>query len=311
MVAYARTGDVATREVPVAHVDDARATAEVLGVLRDIHGPEYAFAVRRWEGETRLGAPEGRTAYRFVVEAKGGRVALPAGALVRGPSPDGPYSPLDGDYAETAAERVEEVWPGDALATVGGNGSPLILSGRGVYLEVVTEATGYRAPALALLRHLPDRPAGCASYDEAFRRETLPPDRSGGGDDRRGPNRVNEHTLDMRFDRTPGPTTHFHGPVPAGAGRTVNHSETAIVLRRSVYGLPEVGGTEAGHAVIYRRPAEDPDEQVVVPLRPGSIVVTPGADGWTMGHRFENAFAMLVAIPGFVAPTTYLDRRTR
>jgi hypothetical protein len=299
----------------VGHVDDARSTDAVLGALREIHGAEYAFAVRRWEGETRLGAPDGRVAYRFVIEADDGQLALARGALVRGPSDDGPYRRLeqgDGEFAEVIAAQWEAVWPGDVLATDGCDGG-LLLSGRGTYLEVVAEANGYRAPALAMLRQLPDHPRGCAAYAGAFRRETLPPERGsemdavGGQEDRRGVNRANEHTLDMRFDRVPGPTTHYHAPVPLGGGRQVNHSETAIVLRRSTYGLPEVNGSEAGHAIIYRRPAEDPKDTVRVPLRPGSIVVTPAATGWQMGHQFENAFAMLVAIPGFVSPTTYIE----
>jgi hypothetical protein len=306
--------------VPVAHVDDSRAVEAVCATLRDLHGRGFDFAVRRWDGETALGGPEGRVVYRFVVRAERARVSLPRGALVRGVPPEGAFRPIGGDVAAVEApERSAAIWPGDVLTAGGGQDAPLVVSGRGLYFEVLADASGYPAPALVLLRHLPDHPRGCAAHAGAFRREALPPARADSPatpaliDDRRGVNRVNEHTLDMRYDRPPGPTTHYHGPVPCGEGGSVSHSETAIVLPRGIYGLPEVGGTggEADHAVLYRRPAEDPQDQVVMPVRPGSIVVTPGAAGWTMGHRFENAFAMLVAIPGFVAPTTYLDAAHR
>jgi hypothetical protein len=181
------------------------------------------------------------------------------------------------------------------------------------------------------LRHLDDRPGGCAAYPGAFRREALPPVRpsllpkhgqEGEVDaDRRGPNRVNEHTLDMRIDRDPRPRPHHHGLVTTGAGNTnavssVNHSETALVLPRNCYALPpfglgeslsqgsdsEAGHSETGHVIIYRQPATDPTDTITVPVRPGSIVVTPATGDGVVGHCFENAFAMLVAIPGFVSP---------
>lgn len=297
---------VQTLDAPVAHVDDARAVSEVIEALRAIHG-SYDFAVGRWEGETRFRARAGRVAYRFIVEAEGARVLLRREDLVRGPAPGGPYRILDGAYAEVTEVHAEAVWPGDVVREDGQTGDGVVLHGRGIYLEVVTEETAYRAPRLAMLRHLPDRPGGCAAYPGAFRRETLPPERPAqGAEDRRGGNRVNEHTLDMRFDRTPPPTRHYHGPVACGGGRLVNHSETAVVLRRSAYGLPEVGGREEGHAVIYRRPAEDPSDTFVAPVRPGSIVVSPATEEGVVGHCFENAFAMLVAIPGFVAPSTFI-----
>ena len=302
--------------MPVGHVDDAASLDAVCAVLRDLHGAGYTFAVRRWEGETRLATPDGRIAHRFLVRAEDARVHVPAGALVRGPSSSNAYEAAGDDLAITRAPLIEALWPGDVLSTGAGTkdmGMPdaLVVDGHGVCFEVVTEASGYPAPALALLRHLPDHPKGCAAHPDAFRREVLPPNRFSvdvRAGDARGANRVNEHTLDMRHDRVPGPTTHFHGPVPVGPGQTVSHSETAIVLPRSAYGLPKVSGSDGGRAVIYLDPAGNPAEQVTVPVRPGSIVVTPGASGWTMGHRFENAFAMLVAIPGFVAPATYLER---
>lgn len=298
---------VQTLDVPIAHVDDAQSLSEVIEALRAIHGPEYEFAVGRWEGETLFRGREGQVACRFVVEAERATILLRKGDLVRGPAPGGPYRSLDGAFAETTASHAEAVWPGDVLSADRRTGDGVVLNGRGTYFEVVAEETAYRAPRLAMLRHLPSRPGGCAAYPEAFRRETLPPERpEQWAEDRRGTNRVNEHTLDMRFDRTPPPTRHYHGQVLCGGGRVVNHSETAILLRRSVYGLPEVGGSEEGHAVIYRRPAEDPSDRFVAPVRPGSIVVSPATEEGAVGHCFENAFAMLVAIPGFVAPATFI-----
>ncbi|MCC6169994.1 MAG: hypothetical protein IT329_22440, partial [Caldilineaceae bacterium] len=180
--------------------------------------------------------------------------------------------------------------------------------GRGVYFEVTTELGGYAAPQAALLRHLPDKPGGCASYAGAFRREALPPVRatgSGGAEgtvDQRGVNRVNEHTLDMRHDRLPLPSRHRHAPVAVGGGRSVAHSEIALVLSRPAYGLPEVTGESEGRVVLYTCPELDPAQTVEVALRPGSIVVTPASETGVAGHYFANAFAMLVAIPGFVSP---------
>jgi hypothetical protein len=205
--------------------------------------------------------------------------------------------------AELTQPQTEALWPGDVVAVDERLSSSLTLHGRGSYFEVITEQTDYLPPKLALLRHLADRAGGCAAYPGAFRREALPPMRPAPeAQDRRGVNRVNEHTLDMRFDRNPPPKRHYHGRVPVRRGQSANHSETAIMLRRSTYHLPEVSGSsEIGRIVIYRRPAEDPTDKVIIPVRPGSIVVTPAAEP-VMGHCFENAFAMLVAIPGFVAP---------
>jgi hypothetical protein len=289
-------------DVPVGHIEDEQSIARVLEALHLIHGPEYTFALRRWDGETFLGALTGTMAYRFVLAAEQAAVQLQRGDLVRGPSPGGPYRRLNGELAEVTAACTEALWPGDVLVAGGSAGAGVTVTGRGVYFEVIAPETAYRAPALALLRNLPDRPRGCAAYPGAFRREALPPEPSKAGDDRRGTNRVNGHALDMRYDRTPPPLAHYHGPVPCGGGRTVNHSETALVLPRDIYGLPPVEGTDEGHAIIYLRPGDDPAARVRVPLRPGSLIVTPATTRWLLGHCFENAFAMLVAIPGFVAP---------
>lgn len=289
-------------DVPVGHIEDEQSIARVLAALHRIHGPEYTFAVGRWDGETRVGALTSTMAYRFVLAAEQATVQLQRGDLVRGPSPGGPYRWLDHELAEVTAAYIEALWPGDVLVAGGSAGAGVTVTGRGVYFEVIAPETAYHAPALALLRNLLDRPRGCAAYPAAFRREALPPEPSEAGDDRRGTNRVNGHALDMRYDRTPPPLAHYHSPVPCGGGRTVNHSETALVLPRDVYRLPPVGGTDQGHAILYLRPGEDPAARVRVPLRPGSIVVTPATERWLLGHCFENAFAMLVAIPGFVAP---------
>lgn len=292
-----------TIDIPIAHIDDAESVSAVLAALQALHGPDYEFAVGRWQGETRVQPREGQTIYRFIVEAEGAMVRLHAGDLVRGPSPDGPYRTLDGAFAQVTESYLEALWPGDALTVDTTTGEEVTLDGRGVYFEVVAEQTTYRAPRLAMLRHLPDHPGGCAAYPGAFRRETLPPERPTAPDkDPRGPNRVNEHTLDMRIDRTPTPIRHYHGQISDGCGHMLNHSEIAIVLSRSIYRLPEVEQPDRGYIRLYRRPAEDPSDQFIVPVRPGSIVVTPATSEGVVGHCFENAFAMLVAIPGFMVP---------
>jgi hypothetical protein len=300
---------IKTGEIPVAHIDEAESVSAVLEILQGLHGPAYEFAVGEWNGATWLEPQAGHTVYRFLIEAGEATVTLREGDRVRGPSPKGPYRRLNGVLAEVTAPHLEALWPGDAICVEGHPSEAMKLAGRGVYFEISTEQTSYRAPRLALLRHLSDQPGGCAAYPGAFRRETLPPERPAPeAEDRRGANRVNEHTLDMRFDRKPPPIRHYHGPVPIGKDQIVNHSETAIVLPRPVYDLPEVAASGQGHVVIYRNPAGDPVDRVVIPVRPGSIVVTPATTEQVMGHCFENAFAMLIAIPGFVAPYHLIDK---
>jgi hypothetical protein len=204
----------------------------------------------------------------------------------------------------------EELWPGDVLCVDNALCAHITVDGQARCFEVETEATTYPAPTAAFLRYLSDHPGGCAAYAGAFRRETLPPLRAAAVElARRGSNRVNEHTLDMRIDRTPGPQPHHHGPVTTGAGGTVNHSETALVLSRATYGLPQFAGQsqeeaaqEIGRIRIYRQPTVDPADTETILVRPGSVVVTPATTAAIAGHCFENAFAMLVAIPGFVSP---------
>jgi hypothetical protein len=291
---------------PLAHIDDPDSVAALLRVLRGLH-PGYDFAVGRWEGATALEPLPGRVIYRFVVAGAGAEVELHPGEWVRGAPAEGPYAGEEAGLARVTAAHGEALWPGDVICVNGSDAQGAILYGAGSYFDVITEMSGYRAPRLALLRNLDSIPGGCAAYPGAFRREALPPDRPlAGSEDRRGVNRVNEHTLDMRIDRNPPPIRHYHGPIQIGAGRFINHSETAIVLPRSTYNLPEVDQPDAGHVVIYRRPAEDPTDQVVIPVRPGSIIVTPATREQVMGHAFENCFAMLVAVPGFVAPYNFI-----
>lgn len=299
---------IQTLDIPMAHIGDRESVAAVIEALRALHGPTYEFAVGEWSGETQLEPQPGRTGYRFIIETEAAGAMLQEGDLVRGPTPGGPYRRLDGALAKLAQAYTEALWPGDVVAVDERMPGSITLQGRAIYFEITTEQTGYLPPRLALLRHLEDRPGGCAAYPNAFRREALPPVRPAPeAQDRRGVNRVNEHTLDMRFDRSPPPTPHYHGRVPVGPGQSVNHSETAIVLRRSTYHLPEIsGGSDNGRIVIYRRPAEDPTDKAIIPVRPGSIVVTPAAEQ-VMGHYFENAFAMLVAIPGFVSPSQIIE----
>lgn len=286
--------------IPVAHLNDTDAINALLNALRTLHGPAYEFAVGRWAGEVRLVAPLGRTVYRFLMETADASVHLQSSDLVRGPRPDGPYQSVAEAVAAVGADHQEALWPGDVVTATS---TPVTLTGRGVYFDVITETTDYPTPRAAFLRNLRDQPGGCAAYPGAFRREAIPPQRPAPGDiDRRGVNRVNEHTLDMRIDRHPPPIRHYHGPIALGNDQVVNHSEVALVLPRAIYGLPEVDQTDEGHVLIYQRPAEDPTDTVIIPVRPGSIVVTPATPELTMGHCFENCFAMLVAIPGFVGP---------
>lgn len=286
--------------IPVAHLDDTDAINALLNALRALHGPSYEFAVGRWAGTVRLVAPPGRTVYRFFMETADAAVHLQPGDVVRGPRPAGPYRLVDEVGAEAVEACQEALWPGDVVTATT---TPVTLTGTGVYFDVMTEVTDYPAPRAAFLRNLRDQPGGCAAYPGAFRREALPPQRTAAEDvDRRGVNRVNEHTLDMRIDRCPPPIRHYHGPIALGNDQVVNHSEIALVLPRAVYSLPEVDQRDEGHVLIYRRPAEDPTDTVIIPVRPGSIVITPATPEHTMGHCFENCFAMLVAIPGFVAP---------
>jgi hypothetical protein len=164
-----------------------------------------------------------------------------------------------------------------------------------------------------MLRNLGSEPGGCASYDGAFRREALPPVPSEDKHDDRGENRVNQHTLDMRIDREPGPIKHYQGTVSTGPDEEMANTEIAIVLPRKVYDRPpfEHDGedrTDEGWVKMYHQPASDPTDTENIPVSPGSILVTPATDEHVYGHCFENAFAMLVAIPGFVAPLHYVEQ---
>lgn len=298
---------VARADIAVGHVDDAASLEKVLTALRQLHGEHYDFAVERWEGEKRIEAMLGTVVHLFVVGAEEGQIRLYPGEQVRGPSEDGPYR-LAGEVGELLEGYSEEVWPGDAICVDATTADRTLLTGGGTFFKVVTEATAYPFPRLALLRNLPSLPGGCAAYDGAFRRETLPPQEVlDAAVDRRGNNRVNQHTLDMRPDRQPLPRAHYHGQVAVADGAFVNHSETALVLPRSVYDLPPVRDTEEGEIALYPHPAEEPEDFFTVPMRPGSIAVTPAAEAGPVGHRFIDAFAMLVAIPGFVAPTQWME----
>lgn len=314
---YRRQGGAVTNsathlasDIAVAHVDDARAVEHLLDVLQALHGPDYAFAVGSWAGRVSLRPPRGRVLHRFVISTEQAAIDLHPGDRVRGVPANGPYQLIGPTLAKVTAPHREALWPGDVACIADGEGVEPILSGSGTYFDVITEATAYTAPRLVMLRHLPDKPGGCAAYTGAFRREALPPEKPpAGAGDQRGVNRVNEHTLDMRQDRDALPVPHYHGPVSLGQDEVVNHSETAIVLPRSVYNLPDPDQPDAGRVVIYCRPADDPADQIVIPVRPGSIVVTPATRDRVMGHAFENAFAMLVAIPGFVAPHHPIRRK--
>lgn len=271
--------------IPIGHIDDPASMRGVIDALRALHGPTYDFAVHRWHGAISFGSSPGRTRHFFVVEAS---------------QPSQIFRNLAG--------LGEALWLGDVFCVNAGD-EPIRVVGDGVAFEVNTEATAYPAPRLVHLRDLTDYPGGCAVYPGAFRREALPPVRpAADAADRRGVNRVNEHTLDMRIDRYPPPIRHCHGPVAISQDETVNHSETAILLPRSRYDLPEVDRTDAGHVVIYTDPLDDPSAQMTIPVRPGSVIVTPAGSRQVMGHAFENAFAMLIAIPGFVAPYHMLDK---
>lgn len=287
--------------LPVAHIDDPGALAGLLDALRALHGPTYQFAVGRWAGQVRMIAPAGAVLYRFLIESDQATVTLYRGDQIRGPAADGPYTSADGVLATVTDTHQAELWPGDVVTT--DDQVAVTLQGSGVYFEVTVETTAYPAPRAAFLRHLGDQPGGCAAYPGAFRREAIPPQRPAPtAADQRGVNRINEHTLDMRIDRRPPPIRHYHGPIPTGEGAVVNHSETAIILPRGRYGLPEVAQVDEGHVVIYRQPAADPTDTVTIAVQPGTLIVTPARPDGTMGHCFENCFAMLIAIPGFVAP---------
>ncbi|MEZ4709121.1 MAG: hypothetical protein R3A44_18080 [Caldilineaceae bacterium] len=296
-----------TQSVPVAHIDDAAAVQQVLAALSDLHGGDYEFHVGQWTGATTLRAASACVSYYFLIETTEASIQLQSGDLVRGPEPAGPYRPLDGEWASVSADHAEALWPGDTVTVDGRQPAPIMVTGHARYFQVTVAATDYRAPRLAMLRHLTDFPGGCAAYPGAFRREAIPPQRPAKeAPDPRGANRVNQHTLDMRMDRTPTPIRHHHGAVAVGDGQFVNHSETAIVLPRAVYGLPEVDRPDEGHVLIYNRPAADANDTTVIPVRPGSIVVTPATLDHAAGHCFENCFAMLIAIPGFVSPYHFI-----
>ena len=295
-------------ELSIAHIDDVDSVSELMDHLQALHGPGYDFDLFRWDEATDLRAQPGRVTYVFVVRANDAMIRLCPGDRVRGGMDSDAYRQDSEELVLVTKHHLEPLCPGDVFTLRPDEETPLRLYGQGIAFRVVAEESGYAPPRLALLRNLVDKPGGCAAYPGAFRREALPPARAGTSEsDPRGANRVNEHTLDMRIDRNPPPIRHYHGPVTAGAAGVVSHSEIAIVLSRSVYGLSEVDREDQGHLLIYRDPGNDPADIESVIVTPGSIVVTPATADVVLGHCFENVFAMLVAIPGFVAPYHMLE----
>jgi hypothetical protein len=297
----------------VGYLDEPDTLAQVFGALQSIHGRDYGFSVSHWRAATTLESAPGRCRYCFVVDATDAYITLRAGDRVRGAPIGEAFQPTEPEWAEVVAPVEEPLWPGDVVCVDGERAHPIEIHGAVTVFEVETVAhmprqinevaIDYPLPTAAFLRYLTDKPGGCAAYPGAFRREALPPVRtSQDAEDRRGVNRVNEHTLDMRSDRAPKPEAHHHGPVAIAAGQSVNHSETAIVLPRSVYGLPPMAGDGEECVVTFPDATGAPGESVRVVVRPGAVVVTPATVEGVAGHRFENAFAMLIAIPGFVSP---------
>ncbi len=300
--------EVKALALPVAHVDDPDSLERLSAIFQDLHGDDGRVAVRNFRGSVQIYPMPGRLVALCLLQTHEAGVSLYPGDLVRGPNSSTLCRPGDGDLYEITERTWEGLQPGDTVCVDGHSRSRATITGQGVYFEVSVPLTAYQAPRLTLLRNLPDKPGGCAAYTGAFRRESLPPVKTAPADpDQRGVNRVNMHALDMRTDRDPPPSRHHHGPVPINGTDKVNHSETALILPRSAYGLPSHARGEDEHVVMYLQPQTDPQVQVAVPVKPGSIVVTPGALDWTMGHAFENAFAMLVAVPGFVSPYRHLD----
>ena len=114
-------------------------------------------------------------------------------------------------------------------------------------------------------------------------------------------NQINEHTLDTRNDRSSPPSKRHHGTIKGPDGKLHTHTETAVVLSPSVYGLP-VTPEYQGSVIGYRDPVEKSvTDSVTVPVRPGSIVVTPSTPDHLYDYCFFNAFAVLITLPGFVA----------
>ena len=291
------------RELPVTHVDDRAGLEQVTALLARIHGSEYQFAVRSFRGSLQLYPTPDRLVACFLLNTHRAGVTLYPGDLVRGPEVGIRCRLAAEDLHEVTERCYSEVWSGDTLCVDGRSRSMASLSGQGTFFEVSVPLTEYQAPRLTLLRNLADQPGGCAAYPGAFRREALPPARPAEeADDKRGVNRLNMHALDMRTDREPPPSRHHHGPVPLSAETSVPHTETALVLPRDLYGLPDHSSGQEEHVVLYQNPRTGVSDPIQVPVQPGSIVVTPGTADWTMGHSFANAFAMLVAIPGFVSP---------
>ena len=106
----------------------------------------------------------------------------------------------------------------------------------------------------------------------------------------------------MRPDRERSSVAHFHRRVDVGADVRVNYTETALILLRFVYSLPSVAASKGGRVDLFPGPVERPDEKMGVALKLGSIVVTAATAVGSVGHCFVDAFAMLVAISGFLDP---------
>ena len=60
-------------------------------------------------------------------------------------------------------------------------------------------------------------------------------------------------------------------------------------------------------SIIYRNPENGSSDSFTVPVRPGSIVVTPATRQGVYGHCFADAFAMLLAVPCFGGSSNLIE----
>ncbi|MEZ4658783.1 MAG: hypothetical protein R2911_14535 [Caldilineaceae bacterium] len=104
----------------------------------------------------------------------------------------------------------------------GRQSAPVTVMGRACYFQVTVAATDYRLPHghAAPSDRLPRRLCGLSrrlSPVASFHHSGPPKMRPTSA----CVNRVNQHTLDMRTDRTPTPIRHHHGPVAGVASLSI------------------------------------------------------------------------------------------
>lgn len=137
------------------------------------------------------------------------------------------------------------------------------------------------------LRFLRDTAGGCSPGFDPFRRLPTTWFSNYPNETNDGLNFFNNHVVNIPAENSP---THFHPPVPIGGGMA--QTEFYLVLDPKEYNLSTAG--EESFITLYPD-LNDLSQFATYSLQPGMFVYMPPGTG----HRGQNVFALIMAIPGF------------